>query len=128
MAQSSRPLSPHLQIYRWSWTMAMSIGHRITGGALHVGTILLAAWLAALAAGPDAYATAQWIAGSWLGQLVLFGFTFALMQHLMGGVRHIIWDYGYMHGPSERILLSKASLFGAVALTVLVWIVAYAFR
>ncbi len=128
MSDQSRPLSPHLQIYRWSWTMAMSIMHRVTGSALHVGTILLAAWFIALASGPEAYATAQWAAGSWLGRLVLFGFTFALMHHLMGGVRHMIWDYGRGHSPDERILLSKMTLWVAIALTVLVWVVAYIAR
>jgi succinate dehydrogenase / fumarate reductase cytochrome b subunit len=72
---AARPLSPHMTIYRWPMTMAMSIAHRVTGSALYVGTALLAWWLLAVAAGPNAYATFQSVAGSWIGRLVLFGYT-----------------------------------------------------
>jgi succinate dehydrogenase / fumarate reductase cytochrome b subunit len=74
-APAPRPLSPHLQIYRWSWTMAMSVAHRITGSALYAGTVLLTIWLVALASGPDAYASVAWFFGSPVGYLVLFGYT-----------------------------------------------------
>ena len=92
---AARPLSPHLQIYRWTWTMAMSIVHRVTGGALYVGTILLAFWLLSMASGPAAYDRAQWFFGSIIGRLILFAYTFILMQHMIGGIRHLIWDFGY---------------------------------
>ena len=128
MAESSRPLSPHLQVYRWSWTMAMSIAHRVTGAALHVGTLLLAVWLVAAASGQASFETAQWWAGSWLGRLALFGYTFALMVHLMGGVRHLIWDLGRGYGPSERMQLARMTMYVAAPLTVLIWIVAYTVR
>src|SRR3546814_14304176 len=88
MANVERPLSPHLQIYRWPVTMATSILHRATGIALAVGSLLLAWWLLAAAAGPDYYSMVQAIMGSWLGRLVLFGFTWALLYHLLSGIRH----------------------------------------
>lgn len=126
--QAARPLSPHLQIYRWSWTMAMSIAHRATGCALYGGTVLIAAWLVAAAAGPAAFETAQWIAGSILGRLVLFLYSFALLHHMVGGLRHFVWDMGYGYEPHTRMSMAKYSVFVSGGLTLLVWIVAYAVR
>lgn len=124
----ARPLSPHLQIYRWSWTMAMSIAHRVTGTALYAGTVLIAAWLVAAASGPGAYETAQAIAGSFLGRLVLFGYSFALLHHMVGGLRHFVWDMGYGYDPETRMNMAKYSVFVSAGLTILLWIVAYAMR
>ena len=118
---SPRPLSPHLQIYRWSWTMAMSIAHRITGSALYVGTILLAYWLVSMAAGPVAYARAAWFFGSPIGYLVLFGYTWVLMHHMLGGVRHLFWDFGLQMEATERLVMARLTLVGSVLLTVLIW-------
>ena len=125
---AARPLSPHLQIYRWSWTMAMSIAHRATGSALYVGTVLIAAWLLAAASGPRAFETAQWLAGSWFGKIVLFGYTFALLHHMVGGLRHFVWDLGYGFDTQTRTNLAKYSVFVSGGLTILVWIVALALR
>lgn len=125
---AARPLSPHLQIYRWSWTMAMSIAHRVTGAALYGGTVLIAAWLVAAASGPGAYTTAQAIAGSAVGKLVLFGYTFALLHHMVGGLRHFVWDTGHGYDPQTRMNLAKYSVFVSGGLTVLVWAVALAMR
>src|SRR5262245_44774040 len=118
-----RPLSPHLQIYRPMLTMMMSIVHRITGGALYLGTLLLAWWLLAAASGPNAYMTFQEVLGSIIGRLVLFGYTWALIHHALGGIRHLIWDLGYGFGPVEREWLARAPLFGSIMLTLLLWIV-----
>ena len=126
--QAARPLSPHLQIYRWSWTMAMSIAHRATGCALYAGTVLIAAWLVAAASGPAAFETAQAIAGSILGRLVLFGYSFALLHHMVGGLRHFVWDLGYGYDPETRMKLAKYSVFVSGGLTVLVWAIALATR
>jgi succinate dehydrogenase / fumarate reductase cytochrome b subunit len=125
---AARPLSPHLQIYRWSWTMAMSVAHRATGAALYGGTLLVALWLIAAASGPGAYDTAQAIAGSVLGRLVLFGYTFVLLHHMVGGLRHFIWDMGHGYDPQTRMNLAKFSGLVSGILTLLVWIVAYAVR
>ncbi len=94
MAATNRPLSPHLQVYRPQITSVLSIMHRITGVALALGTVIFTYWLASAAYGPDAFARAQWLIGSWFGWLVLFGFTFALYYHLANGIRHLFWDMG----------------------------------
>jgi succinate dehydrogenase / fumarate reductase cytochrome b subunit len=118
---AERPLSPHLQVYKMTLTMAMSIVHRITGGALYFGTLLVAWWLIA-AASPTGYARFQWFASSWIGRLILFGYTWALIHHMLGGVRHLIWDTGRGFGPNEREWLAAANLIGSIAITVLLWI------
>jgi len=118
---AERPLSPHLQIYRPMLTMMMSIAHRITGCALYFGTLLLAWWLLA-AAGPNAYSRFQWFAGSLIGRLILFGYTWALIHHMLGGIRHLIWDTGRGFGPSEREWLAAANLIGSIAITLILWI------
>lgn len=124
----TRPLSPHLQIYRPMLSMMMSIVHRITGAGLYVGTGLVAIWLVAAASGPSAFATAQAVYGSILGQIVLFFYTWALIHHALGGVRHLIWDTGHGFDPSSRELLYKLTLGGSVGLTALVWIVGFLLR
>jgi succinate dehydrogenase / fumarate reductase, cytochrome b subunit len=123
-----RPLSPHLQIYRFTWTMAMSILHRITGAALYGGTILIAFWLIAAASSDAAFGMAQAIAGSWFGMFVLFGYTWALLHHMFGGLRHFIWDLGKGYSLASRMNLAKYGLFASAALTVLVWVLALATR
>jgi succinate dehydrogenase / fumarate reductase, cytochrome b subunit len=120
-----RPLSPFMT-YRWTLTMAMSIVHRITGIALYVGTLLMAWWLIATASGPGAYANIQGFTSSWIGRVVVFGYTWALLHHMLGGIRHFLWDLGYGFGPSEREWLTRAALVGSITLTILVWVVAFA--
>ena len=92
---TNRPISPHLQVYRPQLTSVLSILHRITGVALAVGTILLVYWLIAAASGPEAFASAEALIGSWLGRILLFGWTFALYFHLTNGIRHLFWDAGF---------------------------------
>jgi succinate dehydrogenase / fumarate reductase cytochrome b subunit len=121
----SRPLSPHLQIYKPMLTMMMSIVHRMTGAALYFGTLLLAWWLIAAASGPNAYASFEWFIGSLIGQLVLFGYTWALIHHMLGGIRHLIWDTLHGFEPAERELLTLVSLIASVALTLLLWVIGY---
>jgi succinate dehydrogenase / fumarate reductase cytochrome b subunit len=124
-ARRARPLSPHLQIYRPMLTMMMSIVHRITGAALYFGTLLLAWWLISAAAGPNAYANVEWFMGSLIGRLVLLGYTWALLHHMLGGIRHLVWDMGRGFEPAERELLAAATLIGSIALTVVLWVVGY---
>jgi len=120
-----RPLSPHLQIYRITLTMAMSIVHRITGAGLYFGMALVAWWLTAAASGPNAYAMFEAFIGSLIGRLILFGYTWALIHHGLGGIRHLIWDMGRGFEPAERELLTLASLIGSIALTIVIWAVGY---
>lgn len=120
-----RPLSPHLQIWRMTLTMAMSIVHRITGGALYIGMLLVAWWLLSAAAGPNAYAVFEGFIGSIIGKLILFGFTWALIHHALGGVRHFIWDMGYGFEPGEREMLALATIIGSIGLTVVLWVIGF---
>ena len=120
-AAAARPLSPHLQIYRPMLTMMMSIVHRITGFGNYFGTLLLAWWLNA-AASPNAYARFQWFASSWIGRLILFGYTWSVIHHMLGGIRHLIWDTGRGFGPKEREWLAAANLIASVAITIVLWL------
>ena len=123
-AKSDRPLSPHLQIYKPIPTMMMSIVHRITGVALYVGTILVAWWLIAAASGPDYFATVNGFFGSWFGGLGLFGYTWALIHHMLGGLRHFAWDLGYLFEKNTATKLAYATITASVALTLVIWIIA----
>jgi succinate dehydrogenase / fumarate reductase cytochrome b subunit len=127
-SKAARPLSPHLSVFRPLITMVMSIVHRITGAALYFGMILLAWWLLAAATGPGAFATADAVFGSWFGRLVLFGFTWTLLHHWLGGIRHLIWDTGAGYSQAARNGLAWATLIGSAALTLLVWVIGYAVR
>jgi succinate dehydrogenase / fumarate reductase cytochrome b subunit len=91
---SPRPLSPHLGVYKFMYTMSLSILHRITGIAAAVGFLALVWWLMALATGPDAYARAMHLLGSPLAKLLLVGFTFSFVYHFCNGIRHLVWDTG----------------------------------
>ncbi len=120
----SRPLSPHLQIYRPMLTMMLSIIHRITGAALYFGMALLGWWVFAAAMGPEAYASFQAVAGSIPGQLILFGFTWALVHHLIGGLRHLIWDTGRGFDLVTVEWMARASVAASVTITLVIWAVA----
>ena len=126
--EQRRPLSPHVQIYQWSPTMAVSIAHRVTGVGLYIGTLALVWYLLAAAGDAHTFQTASAFFGSFIGQLILFGYTFALMLHAMGGIRHIIWDAGHGFDADARDKLAWGSLVGAAALTVLIWIAVYVLR
>jgi len=121
MARPSRPLSPHLQIYKMQVTMVTSIMHRITGVGLYLGLVLLTWWLVAAAMGGDALEVVNAVLGHWLGQIVLFGFTWALFHHMLGGLRHFIWDMGRGFSEGSRFGLAWFTIFGGLILTGLVW-------
>lgn len=107
--------------------MAMSIFHRGTGIALYFGTLLMAWWLIATASGPANYAVLQGFLGTWFGKFVVFGYTWALMHHLMSGIRHLVWDLGYGFGKQEREWLTAAALIAGIVATLLLWVAAYVF-
>lgn len=121
VGKDQRPLSPHLQVYTPQINMVMSIVHRITGAALYFGTLILVAWLLAAASGPEAYGVVSGWLGSWLGLVILFGYTWALMHHMMGGLRHFIWDTGRGFDLETVDRLCWLSLFMSVGLTCLIW-------
>jgi succinate dehydrogenase / fumarate reductase cytochrome b subunit len=128
MNKPSRPLSPHIQIYRWQISSVLSILHRITGVALAVGTLLLLWWLIAAAAGSEAFAAADGFIGSWLGRLLLLGWTFALFFHLCNGIRHLAWDAGRGFEIKTMTLTGWLVVAAAVVLTLIAWIVGYSVR
>lgn len=121
MAPRSRPLSPHLSIYRFTLTMTMSIVHRATGMALYGGMLLLVLWLVAAAVGGALFEGVNWLFGTWLGQLVLFGFTWVLFHHMLGGIRHFVWDLAKAMDPAGRELAVRLQLGAAVLLTLAAW-------
>jgi succinate dehydrogenase / fumarate reductase, cytochrome b subunit len=121
--RAERPLSPHLQIYRWTVTMTVSVLHRITGAALYFGVVLSLWWLLAAAISDSAFETAESVFSHWLGELVLFGFSWALIHHMLGGIRHLIWDTGRGLDIRSANQLAWANIGGSIVLTVLLWIV-----
>ena len=124
-APVERPLSPHIQIYRFMLTYVMSGFHRVTGFVLYFAMLLVVWWLMAAASGPNAYAKVQWFVGTWLGQLMLLGFGWALIHHSLGGIRHLVWDTGHGFAPNEREWLARATLIGSITITAVLWFVAY---
>ncbi|HEX7006050.1 MAG TPA: succinate dehydrogenase, cytochrome b556 subunit [Alphaproteobacteria bacterium] len=128
MNKTSRPLSPHLQIYRPQITSVLSILHRITGVALAIGTFLLIWWLVAAASGREAFEAADGFMASWLGRLLLFGWTFALFFHLCNGIRHLAWDAGRGFELKTVSVTGWLAVGAAVALTIISWIAGYSIR
>jgi succinate dehydrogenase / fumarate reductase cytochrome b subunit len=127
-ARRARPLSPHLTIYRPPITMVMSILHRITGGALYFGTLLVAWWLIAAASSEHYFEFVNRLFGTFLGRLVLFGYTWVLLHHMLGGIRHLMWDTRTAIGKEASSRIAWATLAGSVVLTLLVWIAGYMAR
>jgi succinate dehydrogenase / fumarate reductase, cytochrome b subunit len=121
-----RPLSPHLSVYRLTLTMTMSGLHRITGMALYAGVLLLAWFLIATSMDATAFGAASAFLNSLVGRLILFGFTWSLFHHALGGVRHTIWDAGYGLDAPEREWLAMATLGGGLLLTIVVWVIGFA--
>jgi succinate dehydrogenase / fumarate reductase, cytochrome b subunit len=121
----ARPLSPHLQIYRPMLSMMMSIMHRITGAALFFGTILFVWWLSAAAHSDGYFDLVQGFFGHWSGRLILFGYTWALVHHMLGGLRHLYWDTGRGFALQTVEKLVWANLIGSIGLTILLWVVGY---
>jgi succinate dehydrogenase / fumarate reductase cytochrome b subunit len=121
----SRPLSPHLQVYRWQITMTMSILHRISGVALTVGALGLAWWLLALAAGGEQYARAAALIASPLGLVLLFGFSLSLVYHLLNGVRHLMWDMGWGFEIPEIYRSGWTVAVLTVVFTAAIWFTAF---
>ena len=131
MATSStrkRPLSPFLTVYRWQYTMALSIMHRITGGALYFGTLLLAAWLISVAMGEAQFEFVNALFAHPIGKLVLFGYTWALLHHMLGGMRHLIWDTGRGFQIWQINTLSWLTIICSITLTLALWAAGIALR
>jgi len=119
MAERERPLSPHLQIYKFQYTMVLSITHRITGLFLSTGAVLFVYWLAALAAGPETYAVARRVLSSGLARIAWVGLLFCLCYHLANGLRHLAWDCGWGFEKRQARASGWSVVIAAVALTLL---------
>jgi succinate dehydrogenase / fumarate reductase cytochrome b subunit len=122
---AARPLSPHLQIYRPMLTMMMSIMHRITGVGLYFGIVLLVWWLTAASISDGYFDFVQGFFGHWFGRLLLFGFTWALIHHALGGLRHLLWDTGRGFDLNLIEWLARANLAGSIVLTIVLWVIGY---
>jgi succinate dehydrogenase / fumarate reductase cytochrome b subunit len=120
----ARPLSPHMQIWRWHVTMAASILTRVTGSALYGGALLLMGWALALASGPVAYDQYVGLLGSFVGKIVLFGLTLSAFYHLFAGLRHLVWDGGKGFTPAVASRSAWAAIAGAIVASVAVWVIA----
>lgn len=118
---AQRPLSPHLTIFRPYINMMMSIMHRITGAANYFGTLLIVFWLASAAAGPRSFVFANELAGSIPGLIILFGFSWTLIHHALGGIRHLIWDSGRGFEVPTARLMSWLTIIGSLTLTIVLW-------
>ena len=118
-----RPLSPHLQVYRWPISMALSISHRATGIGLGIGTLMLTWWLVAAAVSDNAFAAVQWFLGSWLGVLALLAWSASLIFHLFTGLRHLAWDAGIGFEKPWYNQSGWAVVIGTAVVTALLWIV-----
>lgn len=124
-APSKRPLSPHLGIYRLTLSMLMSGLHRITGLAMVAGMVVVTWWLLAAAAGRNAYGSFEAFETSWIGRLILFGFSWAVLHHLLGGLRYLIWDLGIWIDNEERERLHQINIVGSIVCTVLLWVIMF---
>ncbi len=122
MSNHGRPLSPHLSIYRWPITMLLSILHRMTGVAMALGLIVLAAWLTNAAAGPEQYQYFRVLMGSPIGIVLLIGWTLAFFVHLGNGIRHLVWDTGRGFERSQANASAWAVLIVAAVLTAVFWL------
>lgn len=122
MSDSDRPLSPHISIYRWPVTMALSILHRATGVAMSVGLVVFAVWLMQTAAGPQQYAEFSGLMSSLPGKLALIGWSYAFFFHLGNGVRHLVWDAGYGFEKHQTHASAWFVLIISVLFTVAFWL------
>jgi len=125
---TSRPLSPHLQIYRPMLSTTMSITHRITGVGLALGMLGFVWWLSAAATSDHYFELVQAFFYNWFGRLVLFGMSWALIHHMLGGLRHFVWDSGHGYKLTHVEWLVRANIIGSVLLTLLLWIIGYGVR
>ena len=128
MTVSKRPLSPHLQVWKWTLTMTMSILHRATGIANILGLIVIVWWLLAAASGPDSYTTFMFFASSCIGKLMFFGWTFAVYLHMLGGIRHLVMDTGRLLTINNSNLAVIFIWTAAVVLTAATWCAIYGVR
>ncbi len=125
MTTGNRPLSPHMKIYKWPLNGLMSGSHRVTGIFLAIGTLLFAYWLVSAAYGEDTYNIAQAFLGSWLGKLMLMGWTFCLYYHMVNGLRHLQWDMVQNLEKEDLIRTGRIGIAVTAILTIGTWIIGF---
>jgi succinate dehydrogenase / fumarate reductase cytochrome b subunit len=125
MASHPRPISPHLQVYRWQLTSITSILHRATGVFLSLGILVLIYWLIAAAASAEAFDQAQFLAGSIIGRTLLFLWTGAFFYHLLNGIRHLAWDAGWGYELPTAYRSGWTVLIATIVLTIAAWALGY---
>ena len=116
-----RPLSPHLQIWRWHVTMFTSIAHRASGVALYAAALGFCLWLMAVAAGPEAYAPVEALLASPIGQGALYLVVAAFAFHLANGIRHLVFDVGLGFKPTDAETTAWFAILFAVAAPIGLW-------
>ena len=117
----NNPLSPHLSIYKFKLSLLMSIAHRITGGALYFSMLIFLFFLVSLSSGASAYELFSSIIGTWIGKLVILGITWAVFHHMLGGLRHFLWDMVKGFEVKTVDKLATTTLLGGIALTIIYW-------
>ena len=125
ISKKKRPLSPHLQVYKPQLTSMMSIFHRVTGFALAIGCFWVTWWLFAAASGADHFKAFHAFAHGWVGRLLLFGWTFSLVYHLLNGMRHLIWDAGSNLDLDGAYRTGRTVIIGSIIITLFLWARAY---
>ncbi|WP_208435418.1 succinate dehydrogenase, cytochrome b556 subunit [Bartonella phoceensis] len=121
-----RPRSPHISIYRWTITMAMSIAHRMTGIALYFGIVFLAVWLVSVSCGAETFKTIHEIYSSWFGLCILLLYTLAGIHHMVGGLRHIVWDLKpSLLAKKKATVTAWATVFISLIITFAIWVIGY---
>ncbi|OXE36408.1 MAG: succinate dehydrogenase, cytochrome b556 subunit [Phenylobacterium zucineum] len=125
MIDAERPLSPHIQVWRWHLTMFTSIAHRASGAGLYAGALILAGWAVALGAGPAAYDSYMHLLGGPLGKLVMVLLTLGVFYHLANGIRHLVWDSGKGLDVKSANFSAVAAIAFAIVATLVVWVIAF---
>ena len=123
MSNSNRPLSPHLQVYKPQLTSVLSILHRGTGMVITLGALVIAAWIWGAMLGPSGYDCISGLLNSVVGTLVMIVWTWCICYHLLNGIRHLFWDYGWGFELNQAYFSGKLVVAGSVVLTVLVWLI-----
>lgn len=121
MADTRRPLSPHLQVYKWQVQMVTSILHRVTGVALAIGSLLIVGGLLSLASSEQSFAQFKGLLGSPVGMLLMFGWSWALFYHLCNGIRHLVQDTGAGYAIPQFVRSSWLSVIGSLLLVIATW-------
>jgi len=121
----NNPLSPHLSIYKFKLSLLMSIAHRITGGALYFSMLIFLFFLVSLSSGASAYELFSSIIGTWIGKLVILGITWALFHHMLGGLRHFLWDMVKGFEVKTVDKLATITLLGGIVLAIIYWSLYY---